>query len=294
MGASISTMPELHEAVGVRIYSLGSRLQDYFTALYCFSVEAADGVEVVDCHYPDWAAVHFLAEGEPHRVSLWGETPQERAPFTANGPTSRALSVRLRSSQFWSLGLNPVGWSRYAESPASGVANTIVDGQDHAAFARLAPILEIVRENPGDPDGTARQIEDFLCTARSTRSPHEVRVIALHEALRDPAIGDVEGLVDRVGVSRRTLERLASRYFGFSPKLLLRRQRFLRSLGKYTRSSDSNWSTSLDGHYVDQAHFVRDFRAFMGMTPSEYVQMPHPLLESIFTPRLAEQGAHQG
>ncbi|WP_162925119.1 helix-turn-helix domain-containing protein [Aurantiacibacter odishensis] len=294
MGAIISTKPELHDGVEVRIYSLNPRLQNYFTALYCFSVDIADGREVVDCHYPDWAGVHFLAEGEPHRVCLWGETPRERAPFTANGPTSRALSVRLQSSQFWSIGLNPIGWSRYAEGSASDIANTIVDGHDHAAFERLAPILEIAREDPGDPDSTARRMEDFLCNIRSTRSPHEEQVIALHEALRDPAIGDVEGLVERVGVSRRTLERLASRYFGFSPKLLLRRQRFLRSLGKYTRSSDSNWSTSLDGHYVDQAHFVRDFRAFMGMTPSEYVQMPHPLLKGIFTPRLAEQGAHQG
>lgn len=287
-------MPELPNGVEVRSYSLGSRLQEYFSALYCFDVDIADGAEAVDCHYPDWAGVHFLAVGEAQRVCLWGEPPLERAPFAANGPTSRALGVHLRAGQFWSIGLNPVGWCRYAESPASSVANRIVDGEVHPAFARLAPILEIVRATPENPDETARKVEAFLCEARSTRSPHEKQVIALHQALRDPAIGDVEGLVERVGISRRTLERLASRYFGFSPKLLLRRQRFLRSLGKYTRNSESSWSASLDGHYVDQAHFVRDFRAFMGMTPSDYVQMSHPLLKEIFTPRLAEQGAHEG
>nr|WP_237392526.1 helix-turn-helix domain-containing protein [Aurantiacibacter rhizosphaerae] len=114
----------------------------------------------------------------------------------------------------------------------------------------------------------------------------------MHEALRDPSVGDVETLSERVGISRRTLERLASRFFGFPPKTLLRRQRFLRSLGKFTIEPGRSWSASLDGHYVDQAHFVREFRAFMEMTPSEYAQMPHPVLGNIFTKRLTEQGAH--
>lgn len=188
--------------------------------------------------------------------------------------------------------MNPVGWARYAEGSAGELANSLVDAASHPAFVRFAPILDLVRDNPEDPDGTARRIENFLCETRPRRNPHEAQVIALHEALRDPAVGDVEGLVEKVGVSRRTIERLAARYFGFAPKLLLRRQRFLRSLGKFTIKPGRSWSASLDGQYVDQAHFVRDFRAFMGMTPSEYAQMPHPLLESIFTRRLGEHSVH--
>lgn len=273
------------------MYTLGHRLQEYFSALYFFNVDLHPGATVEDCHYPDWAGLHFLADGERHRVAIGEDPASECAPFLANGPTSRALRVEMRRSRSWSLGLNPVGWARYAEGSASSVANTLVDGSAHPAFVRLAPILDIVRENPDDPDGTAERIDNYLCSARAARNPHEEQVRALHEALRDPSVGDVEALVDKLGVSRRTIERITSRYFGFSPKLLLRRQRFVRSLGKFTREGQRNWSASLDAQYVDQAHFVRDFRSFMGMTPSEYAQMPHPLLDGIFVPRLAEQGA---
>jgi len=279
-------------AIEVRIYNLGQRLQDYFSALYFFEIDLPDGGSVADCHYPDWAGLHFLADGEGHEVGLGDDAPQIYPNCVANGPTSRAMHVKLRHSRSWSLGLSPVGWARYACGPASAIANKVVDAGNHPAFENLAPLLDIVRQDVDDPDGTADAIKDFLCQARPERNPHEAQVVALHAALRDPAIGDVEGLVEEMGVSRRTIERLASRYFGFSPKLLLRRQRFLRSLGKFKRDPQRNWSASLDSQYVDQAHFVRDFRSFMGMTPSEYAQMPHPLLDGIFIPRLAEQGAN--
>ena len=273
-------------------YELSPAVQPYFSSLYHFHVEAPGSSVVRDCHYPDWAGLHFLAQGDPQLVSKAGTPVQESAFLSANGPTSRALNVQFRTSRSWSIGLNPVGWARFAKGPASEIANRIVDASDHPAFEAFAPILDIVRAAPDDGEATARRIDSFLCDARPPRSPHEEKVIAVHEALRDPAVGDVEVLAERVGFSRRTLERLSSRYFGFPPKTLLRRQRFLRSLAKFTVKPGRSWSASLDGHYVDQAHFVREFRAFMGMTPSEYAQMPHPVLETIFTRRLSEQGAH--
>lgn len=288
-GISIESKPG--SEVEIRRYSLRPELQRYFSALYSYKVTAPDGVEACDCIYPDWAALHINADGRPSRVSIGDGPAQQCAPFAANGPTSRAMCLMASQSQTWSLALNPLGWSRFVDGAAHEVANSMVDGSSHPAFARLAPILDIVRDGLDDQEATARRIETFLGEIRQSRSKHEPEIAALHDGLRDPAIGDVEALVERVGVSRRTLERLSARYFGFPPKLLLRRQRFVRSLGKFTIERNRSWSASLDGQYVDQAHFVRDFRSFMGMTPSEYAQMPHPILDSIFTQRLTEQGA---
>jgi hypothetical protein len=51
------------------------------------------------------------------------------------------------------------------------------------------------------------------------------------------------------------------------------------------------WSSALDRQYYDQAQFVKDFRSFMGMTPSEYAAMPHPIIDRIMAQRMADQGA---
>ena len=123
------------------------------------------------------------------------------------------------------------------------------------------------------------------------REPHEAQILACQEALRDPDIANVSELGERLDINRRSLERLCGRYFGFPPKLLLRRQRFLRSLAQFMLEPVDSWSAALDWQYYDQAQFVRDFRSFMGVTPSEYAYQPHPILEKIMAQRMADQGA---
>jgi AraC-like DNA-binding protein len=156
--------------------------------------------------------------------------------------------------------------------------------------------LDVVLASTDNSDETARQINAVLLAHPATPVAAEPQILACQEALRDPEMQDVAMLADRVGIGRRTLERLCSRYFGFPPKLLLRRQRFLRSLARFMlarndRGAVPNWSQSLDVQYFDHAHFVRDFRSFMGMTPTEYAEAPHPILDRIMAQRMADQGA---
>lgn len=277
--------------IDVRAFPLSAKLSQYFSALYRYEFFLPADDSLSETVYPDWAGLHFNASGETSMVAFGEQVSARCAAFAANGPTSKAMHLGVRSSISWSVALNPPGWACYADGPACELANTIVDGSAHPAFARLAPILDIVRANVADPQKTAADIEHFLLGIRPTARKYEAEIEAMHQALRNPDIGDVEDLVACVGISRRTLERLSSHYFGFPPKLLLRRQRFIRSLGKFVIDPRQGWSASLDGQYVDQAHFVRDFRSFMGMTPSEYAQMPHPILEDILSQRLQEQGA---
>ena len=62
--------------------------------------------------------------------------------------------------------------------------------------------------------------------------------------------------------------------FGFSPVRLLRRQRFLRTLARVRDALDQPLGQLIDPHYYDQAHFNRDFKAYMGMTPIAYFRSP--------------------
>ncbi|HEU4651652.1 MAG TPA: helix-turn-helix domain-containing protein [Croceibacterium sp.] len=274
----------------VKFYRLSEALQPYFTALYATSVECSPDVWVKDRLHPEWAALRFTEGPAPIACVGVGEM-QRQWPFVANGPTSKAIQFSVTRSRVWGLGLQPAGWSKFVDLPANMMSDRTVDGATHEAFALFRPIHDIVQGAGGDGDRIALGINDFLMGYVDRPVPQEAQILACQQALRDPDIANVIEFGERLGMNRRSLERLCGRYFGFPPKLLLRRQRFLRSLAQFMLHSAGSWSKALDWQYYDQAQFVRDFRSFMGTTPSEYADAPHPILEKVMAQRMADQGA---
>ena len=129
-------------------------------------------------------------------------------------------------------------------------------------------------------------------------APVDPAIAALNAALVDPEMIAVADLAERLDMNVRSLERLCRRAFGFPPKLLLRRQRFLRSLERFMLDPSLKWLGVLGSHYHDQSHFVRDFRRFMGMSPSDYAKVEKPLLSAAAQARMARfgkavQGLHE-
>ena len=53
-------------AVSVRYYRLSQALQPYFTALYAFEIECAEGRLVEDYLHPEWTAMRFTIGPVPH------------------------------------------------------------------------------------------------------------------------------------------------------------------------------------------------------------------------------------
>ncbi len=274
----------------VRFYRLSEELQPYFTALYATSIDCSLDLWVKDRLHPEWAALRFTEGPAPVACVGAGEMlPQW--PFVANGPTSKAIQFGVTRSRVWGLGLQPAGWAKFVGVPANKLSDRTVDGSAHPAFALFRPIHDIVQGSGGDGERIARGINDFLMRHVDRPVPQEAQILACQQALRDPDVANVSQLGERLEMNRRSLERLCGRYFGFPPKLLLRRQRFLRSLAQFMLHSAGSWSKALDWQYYDQAQFVRDFRSFMGTTPSEYADAPHPILEKVMAQRMADQGA---
>ena len=143
-----------------------------------------------------------------------------------------------------------------------------------------------------DPAGEAARIDAFMLELLASTEPsdEEARIRAAHAALINDDTTSVADLAGQLGMSARSLERLSLRAFGFSPKLLLRRQRFLRSLAQFMLDPSLKWIRTLDYQYVDQAHFVRDFQRFMGMSPSRYGALEHPVLRAAAQARTAAAG----
>ena len=78
-------------------------------------------------------------------------------------------------------------------------------------------------------------------------------------------IGD---LADKLGVTRRHLERQCRRDLGISPKMLARILRFRRAAAMLSHGHvRSGADLAAAGGYVDQAHLIREFQEFAGTTP---------------------------
>jgi len=243
-----------------------------------------------DWLHPEWANLRFLSAGEAQAAVGVGELRPCPA-FAVTGPTSQAIRFRLRSGFSWGIGLLPLGWERLFAGAACDYADRFVDGAADPVFAAFAPLAGALAASDGDYAAEIALIESHMEEVFAKAGPADPAILALHAALVDPDLLTVADLASRLCMTVRTVERLSRRAFGFPPKLLLRRQRFLRSLGRFMLDPSLKWIAALDCHYHDQSHFVRDFRRSMGMSPSEYAQAEKPLLAAAAQARNAVTGA---
>jgi AraC-like DNA-binding protein len=277
-------------SVEVRFYPPPADLRRYFTTFYHTRIACSPGHLVEDSLQPEWANLRFF-RGKGVEAGPLGANRLIGADFIATGPSSHSVDFRTRSVDFWGIGLLPLGWSQFVRNPAADHANLLVDGRTHPSFAHFGPLLNALVDQPMNEAAELERIIAFFRSLQGDPLPDQRRILAIHEALVDPGVISVAQLCDRAGASERTVERTCLRSFGFSPKLLLRRQRFMRSLSQFMLDPSLKWIGAIDGSYHDQAQFVREFHDFMGMSPREYAARPHPVLEQFLYERARITGA---
>ncbi|MGH9333517.1 MAG: AraC family transcriptional regulator, partial [Vicinamibacteria bacterium] len=82
----------------------------------------------------------------------------------------------------------------------------------------------------------------------------------------------IRALADECGLTQKRLVRTFEDKVGLRPKTLARILRFQTVLKKLERESRVSWSfVAQEAGYYDQAHFIRDFETFSGLTPSRYL-----------------------
>lgn len=276
--------------VQVKFLSPPEALRRYFTSFYYAEIAPAPGESAIDLLQPEWSNLRFFSGACPTAHARDG-TSVAGTPFCVTGPSSQAVHFVVGPTRLWGVGFLPLGWAKFVRAEAADFANAVADGNTHAAFASFCPLSETLFGAEPDIEAEhARIAEHFLARAHEPLADED-RIVAIHQALVDPEVHTVGALVDRIGGTPRTIERVCRRAFGFAPKLLLRRQRFMRSLAHFMLDPKIRWSGAMDGHYHDQAQFVRDFRSFMGMTPSKYAAMDKPILAAVMRERARIAGA---
>lgn len=275
--------------VQVRFFPPPEPLRGYFTTFYLVEIDGPPGLRVSDHLHPEWAGLRFHSGTLPDAEGLDGRTLTD-TDFAVTGPSSKAVRFTIGPTRMWGVGMLPLGWAQFVPASADRFADALVDGHADPVFAGFRPLADELFGDERDVPRELARITAFFLEHAGKPAPDRERIVALHAALVDPDIRNVSGLVANTGISQRTLERLCQRAFGFPPKLLLRRQRFMRSLAQYMLDPSLRWIGAMDGHYHDQAQFVRDFRQFMGMTPREYAALDKPVLQAVMRERVRIAG----
>ena len=257
--------------VAVRIYRPSSALQSYVTFYYF--VESA--TPLTDFLYPEWGNVRFSIAGE-WLVRAPGETNTEPQLSVLFGPTDRhGEIITATGGKTIGFGLTPLGWHRLIGTDASLMANRVTT-LDAALGVDGEALRHALIGDVDDAAGVSR-LEALLLELLARQPAMDPAIVRTDRALRERP-PDVDAFARAVGVSARTLHRLCLRGFGFAPKRLLRRQRFLDTLGRVRSAVGDPVTASLDTAYFDQAHFYRDFRDFMAMSPRAYFSAPRRLM----------------
>lgn len=204
-------------------------------------------------------SVHMIFEGEG-RSRIAGVT--------------RARFSRLLEGQggVFAVKFRPGGFHPFVAVPVSRFSDTRLglgevfgsegDDLDRAVLAESAV------------SGRIAVVEEFLRRRRPPPDDNVVRVAEMvYRVARERGILRVEDLVERYGTNKRTLQRLFAKYVGVSPKWVIQRYRLHEAAERLAADgSVSQSALALSLGYSDQAHFVRDFKATVGLSPAAYAR----------------------
>jgi AraC-like DNA-binding protein len=170
-----------------------------------------------------------------------------------------------------SICFKPGGARPFLPMPVAELANQVVDLSCvfGAAAFDLREQLQAAQTN----DNRVRILERFLLARVSYEqaSPSAVR-FALTSFQAEKERRSISEVTTQLGLNPKRFITLFEEAVGLTPKVFCRVLRFQEVLQRITGEQPVRWADlALDCGYFDQAHFIHDFQAFAGLTPSAYL-----------------------
>jgi AraC-like DNA-binding protein len=116
-------------------------------------------------------------------------------------------------------------------------------------------------------------LEKFLTDYQVEPDKNLLLIQRIAQSIHDNDCTTVAEIAERFNVHERTLHHLFKRRVGVGVKWLLMRPRLLEAVQHATSLSKPDWTrVAADLGYNTQSHFVNDFKKYIGVSPSKYVQ----------------------
>ncbi|MEV0680759.1 helix-turn-helix domain-containing protein [Actinosynnema sp. NPDC050436] len=130
---------------------------------------------------------------------------------------------------------------------------------------------------PDVPEPGVPAVEEMLRACLPDPDPAaELASELVDRIVARPGITRVSQLAEETGRSPRQLQRLFAEHVGIGPKWVIRRYRLHEVTQRMAAGARVDWAAlAADLGYADQAHFVRDFTAMFGETPTGHAARYH-------------------
>src|SRR5215510_1910276 len=160
--------------------------------------------------------------------------------------------------------------------PFFGIPAGELHNQDVSLDCLWGARAEAVRDQllrAPSPEAKFDVLEQALIDVARTLDRHRAVAFALQE-LSAPRRRSIAEVTEAIGMSQRCFIERFRHEVGMTPKLFSRVQRFQEVVRTVHPLRDVDWADiAVDCGYFDQAHFIHDFRAFSGLTPSSYFSL---------------------
>jgi len=183
--------------------------------------------------------------------------PRNRYYYMSTQGEIEMIGVRFRHG----------GFSPFTKIPVDAFMNQILSLRD--IFGNVAENWLNKLYEAGQSQARITCIQNIL--SAQLQVSHDVhQALALISTVRKSESETIQEICNQTGVYYKKMERIFSKYTGYNPKNFSRVVRFYRSLQEMKHADTSLTSIGLYHGYYDQAHFIKDFKAFTGTSPSQF------------------------
>jgi AraC-like DNA-binding protein len=211
----------------------------------------------------------YVAESLPH--------PNIHVIFESTGSVVAGVQTHMFSrvlegqSQVFGIKFKPGGFRPFLKFSTSKLADRIVPAG--SVLGKDVNTLEVILLSSREDDEKVEAANAFFRARMPKKRDATIEVARgiVARILEEPDIKTVDDLVDRIGIGKRSLQRMFNEYVGVSPKWVIRRYRLHELVERFNSKDEPHWAElALELGYFDQAHLINDFRSITGYSPTEY------------------------
>ncbi len=174
------------------------------------------------------------------------------------------------ATAIFAVRFHPDGFIPYATIAIKEMENKAVSLEK--LFGKDGLLLEEEITNAADTTERIRIVEKFLSTRlAAAESIDRIVSTTVETILNINGQLSVDELSQQLNINRRQLERKFHSVIGLSPKKLSKIIRLQATLKMMINNETENLTAiAYHGEYYDQAHFIKDFKEFTGMSPKNF------------------------